>query len=372
MEENPGPPDPYGTPPQGGPAPSHPRPAYPPPGYPPPGYPQQPYAQQPYSQQPGGPAYPAPAPYPYPPAKPPSWFLPTPRGARYDHLARTPEARLWRQIVGTLVLACGFVLVSVIVVVAGATIASIVGIPAPLRPDELFGDPVFSLVVLLLSIALVLPVVFGTAALIQRRRPGTLSSVRGRLRWSWLLWCCGLAVLALVLGQGAQVVALAATGGDVSAVFGWAGWGVLVPALVVIVLVVPFQAAAEEYIFRGWVLQAFGAHLRNPVWGIVIGSVVFASLHGYTWVGLIDVFSFGVVMGWLAVRTGGLEAPIALHVVNNMVAFGLSAAAGQLEDALRQGEVPWQSLAGTVVQLSVFAAGTLYLAKKRSIEPVSP
>ncbi|WP_345568136.1 type II CAAX endopeptidase family protein [Nonomuraea rosea] len=296
-----------------------------------------------------------------------------PSGARYDHLARIPGARPWRVIVGTLIIAVGFFVIGVVVVYAGLVLASLLGISAPLDPaGALFGDPVFGLVVVLLSIVPVLPLVFGTTALVQRRRPGTLSSVAGRLRWSWLLRCVGLAVLALVLGQGTQLVALSLSGQD-NDIFGWVGWGRFLPALIVIVLLVPFQAAAEEYAFRGWFLQAFGVHIRNPIWAILIGSALFASLHGYSWVGLIDVFSFGAVMGFLAVRTGGLEAPIALHVMNNLLAFGLSAAAGQLEDALDQGKVPvpWEALTGTVVQLGVYAFGVLYLAKKRSIETVS-
>ncbi|MDR8412707.1 CPBP family intramembrane metalloprotease [Nonomuraea sp. 3-1Str] len=364
MQENSGPQLPYGTEPPGPvhqpwragspeSAPQPPAPAAPP------------YGAPPYPAHPGHPAYGAPLPQPV------SWFAPTPSGARYDHLARTPLARPWRQIVGTLVVALGFLVVGVVVVLAGSVFATIAGLPMPITADESFGDPVFGMAVLLLSIAAVLPLVFGTAALVQQRRPGTLSSVAGRLRWPWLLSCAGVAVLALVLGQAAQAVALMLSGEDTSDMFGWAGWREFVPALIVIVLLVPFQAAAEEYIFRGWVLQALGAHVRNPAWAIVLGAALFASLHGYTGAGLFDVFAFGAVMGWLAVRTGGLEAPIALHVVNNMMAFGVSAAAGQLDDALRQGAVPWQALAGTVVQLGVFAGGVLYLAKKRSISVIS-
>ncbi|MER6949762.1 type II CAAX endopeptidase family protein [Nonomuraea sp. NPDC000554] len=324
-----------------------------------------PGSQVPYGPQPGAPAQ------PYPQRTQP-WLLPTPSGERYDHLARNAATtRMWRQIVGTITVGGGFFVIGLVVLFVGMVIAAIVGIPVSLKPDQLFGDPVFGLVFLLLSIAAVLPLVFGTAALIQHRRPGTLSSVAGRLRWSWLLSCVGVAVVALLLGQVAQVLALMATGQQISDMFGWKGWAAFLPALIVIVVLVPFQAATEEYMFRGWVLQAFGAHLRNPVWGILLGSVAFASLHGYTWVGLLDVFSFGVVMGWLAVRTGGLEAPIAMHVVNNMLAFGLSAAAGQLDRALQQGEVPWQSLAGTVVQLAVFAFGVLHLAKKRAVSTIS-
>ncbi|WP_188192467.1 CPBP family intramembrane glutamic endopeptidase [Nonomuraea sp. SYSU D8015] len=324
-----------------------------------------------------GPQVPYGAQYPYPPAPPSpprSWFLPMPSGTRFDHLARNEVARPWRAIVGTLALAALFLIVATVVLSAGAVVAVILGIPAPLDVNTgLFGDPVFGMVVMLLSIAAVLPFVFGLAALVQRRRPGTLSSVAGRLRWTWLATCAGLALLALVAGQTVQVLALAVSGEGYADMFGWVGWERFLPALIVIVLLVPFQAAAEEYIFRGWFLQAVGAHVRNPVWGILIGAALFASLHGYSWTGLADVFAFGAVMGWLAVRTGGLEAAIALHVMNNMLAFGLSAAAGTLDDALIQSKVvvPWQALVGVVVQFGLYAFGVLYLAKKRSVGTIS-
>ncbi|MGN9840917.1 lysostaphin resistance A-like protein [Nonomuraea sp. H19] len=322
-----------------------------------------------------GPYVPYGMPYPYQPVPPQrSWFVPLPRGVRYDHLARTAAAHPWRAIVGTIAVAAAFFVVSALVLYAGVVVALLLGISAPLDPDrELFGDPVFALVVALLSIAAVLPFVIGTTVLVQRRRPGTLSSVAGRLRWTWLLSCAGLAVLALVLGQITQLVALMVSGEEYSGMFAWTGWERFVPALIVIMLLVPFQATAEEYVFRGWLIQAIGVHVRNPVWAVVIGGALFASLHGYSWAGLADVFAFGVVMGWLTVRTGGLEAAIGLHVMNNMLAFGLSAAAGNLDDALIQSKVavPWQALVGVAVQFAVYAIGVLYLAKKRSISTIS-
>ncbi|MER2134496.1 MAG: CPBP family intramembrane glutamate endopeptidase, partial [Arthrobacter sp.] len=39
----------------------------------------------------------------------------------------------------------------------------------------------------------------------------------------------------------------------------------------------------------------------------------------------IDVAVFAVAAGWLTWRTGGLEAAIALHVVNNLVVLALGA-----------------------------------------------
>lgn len=324
----------------------------------------------PYSQQPPfPPGYPA-APYGAPP-QPTSWFAPTPQGVRYDHLARNAVNEWWRPLVGTLIVGAGFFLVGIVVIFIGVIVAQIAGISVPMREEEIFGDPVFGLVVVLLSIAAVLPVVFGTAVLIQRRRPGTLSSVAGRVRWNWLAQCAGIAAVALVLGQAAQYVTFAVSGAGTKDFLEWAGWGQFLPGLIVIVLLVPFQAATEEYVFRGWFIQAFGAYVRNPVPGILLGAAAFTALHGYEGAGIADVFLFGVVMGWLTVRTGGLEAAIAMHVMNNVMAFGIIAAAGDLKDAMVQGDVPWQSLAATVVQLVVFVAGVLILAKKRSFSTVS-
>ncbi|NJP96929.1 CPBP family intramembrane metalloprotease [Nonomuraea sp. FMUSA5-5] len=295
-----------------------------------------------------------------------------PRGATFDRLAAISGVRPWRAIVGTLIVAAGFLGIGVVVVVAFMLGTELFGLPEAVDQAGIPRGNAYGLAMTLLSIAPVLLLVLGTAALVQRRRPGTVSSVAGRLRWSWMGQCAAVAVLALVLGQAAQWLALSAAGLD-SGMFGWGGWAAFLPLLIVILLLVPFQAAAEEYVFRGWFMQAVGAHVRNPVWGILIGSALFASLHGYSWAGLVDVFSFGAVMAWLAVRTGGLEAPIALHVVNNVVAFGISAAAGDLQDALDQGKspVPWQALAGTVVQLGVYAFGVMYLAKKQSIKTIS-
>ncbi len=61
------------------------------------------------------------------------------------------------------------------------------------------------------------------AWLIQRRRPGTLSSVAGRLRWRWMLVCSGLAVMFCVVSYGTSIVAAIAmdeTGGEEH----WVGW----------------------------------------------------------------------------------------------------------------------------------------------------
>ncbi|WP_179281961.1 CPBP family intramembrane glutamic endopeptidase [Streptosporangium subroseum] len=315
-----------------------------------------------------------PAGTPHQPVGPPQHYLPSPRptawivsappGSRYDRLARTPLHAWWRPVLGTVLVAVGFVVIGAAIVIGGSLIGWIAGAKT--------SGSLLDLTINLLSLAAVIPAVYGVAVWIQRRPPGTLSSVLGRLRWRWMALCTGVAVGAAALGQAALVATYAATGEDLDQLFGWVGWSRFLPTLIVTLLLVPFQAAAEEYIFRGWLIQAFGAFFANPWPGILLGATVFTAMHAYVDWGIVDVFTFAVLMGWLVVRTGGLEAAIALHLVNNVLAFGLSGADGTLEEALKQGSVPWQGLSGTVVQLGVFGIAVVILARRRGVATLSP
>nr|WP_243862253.1 CPBP family intramembrane glutamic endopeptidase [Frigoribacterium faeni] len=99
----------------------------------------------------------------------------------------------------------------------------------------------------------------------------------------------------------------------------------LVWSVLVIVLLVPLQASGEEYVYRGFATQALGSWVAWPVVAIVVPTVAFALSHAYNPWGVLDVAVFGVAAAWLTWRTGGLEAAIVGHVLNNTVLFLLLA-----------------------------------------------
>ncbi len=170
------------------------------------------------------------------------------------------------------------------------------------------------------TVALMLPAVLLSFWIVGCRPIGLLSSVAGRLRWAWVarLWPAALVIWAVTLA--ASLLSDPAALPRVATVNGW----LLLAALAV----TPFQAAAEEYVFRGALAQTVGAWLKNPWWAILLPVPLFVVGHGYDWVGLTGVTLFAVAAGWLTYRTGGLEAAIVMHVVNNtslgvLAAFGL-------------------------------------------------
>ncbi|AVT37564.1 CPBP family intramembrane glutamic endopeptidase [Plantactinospora sp. BB1] len=296
-------------------------------------------------------------------------------GTAYHRLARTDRHRWWRPLLGTLLILGGTFVLLCLLVGIGTAIAAVTG--RPTGPDGLpalgaLGD----LVLLLAAIAAALPFVLLAARWVQARPAGTVSSVLGRLRWRWLGWCALVAVPAVLLLLGGSFGLLALTGsadGDEAVGTGWPGWAGFLGALVLLLLLVPFQAAAEEYVFRGWLLQLVGVLLRTPWPAIALQAVLFAFAHGWgTGWGFADLMVMGGVLGWLTVRTGGLEAAIALHVVNNLVSFVGAAALGQLGIDETAADAPWEMFVVSLLVNAGYAVAVLRLARRRRLPTVSP
>jgi membrane protease YdiL (CAAX protease family) len=215
-----------------------------------------------------------------------------------------------------------------------------------------------------LGIASMIPVTWAIMRLVHRMRPRWLASVVPRMRWRFFAACLGIAVVALL----AQVVvgALLPRGaGD--GVSGSLNHFTLSTALsaVVVLLTTPLQAAGEEYLFRGYLLQAFGS-LFNSRWvAILATATLFALAHGGQNPPLFfDRFAFGLIAGWLVTRTGGLEAGIALHILNNFLAFGVALTFGDLSSTLQVSSVSWWNIVLTVTQSGVYT-GLVVLAARR-------
>ncbi|MEV4641919.1 type II CAAX endopeptidase family protein [Actinoplanes sp. NPDC049548] len=278
----------------------------------------------------------------------------------YHRLDRTPQHRWWRAPAAAALVVVLALALQLVLFLGFAAAGAIAG-----RPDGPEGvpslGPLADLALTFLSVAVLLPAVWLAVLCLQHRRPGTLSSVAGRLRGRLLARALPLAgasaVLSLVAGVGLSV----ATGAPSGVEGTFAGWWDSARGVVVVLLVVPVQAAAEEYAFRGWLLQALGAYARRPWLPIAVQALLFAALHGWgtPW-GFADLVVFGVLTGWLTVRTGGLEAAIALHVANNVLAGLLAVGTGQLTVDGTAADAPWQVV---VVDVLVVAVYTLVVAR---------
>ena len=99
----------------------------------------------------------------------------------------------------------------------------------------------------------------------------------------------------------------------------------LVILAIISILLIPFQAAFEEILFRGYLMQAFTAILRKRWFPLIMTSILFALLHGlnpevkeYGFLTMMPQYIlFGLIFGIITILDDGVEAAIGAHTANN-------------------------------------------------------
>jgi membrane protease YdiL (CAAX protease family) len=192
-----------------------------------------------------------------------------------------------------------------------------------LSPNSVLTSPL-AIAALLLSVLVMTPALLLARRLMGLGGLGFLSSVAGRLRWRWF----GIALIPASAYMGVQLI----IGYGVAPLFDTEPLGAVTVSattfglsLMVILLLVPLQASAEEYVFRGFVMQAVGGWVRWPAIAIVASTIPFVLGHVYNVWGLLEVLVFALVAAWVTLRTGGLEAAIGVHILTNVIAFSVPA-----------------------------------------------
>lgn len=275
----------------------------------------------------------------------------------YPRLLRTPQWRRWRPLVGLLLASLGLVSAAVAVILVALLVSGLTGGSTDVSSEEaLDPDTALGLLANNLVIAMLIPAAVLAVLVAHQERVGWLASVAGRVRWSLLGRLLPLALLVVLVFFGLSFLLPS----DVTSDVDMPPAGTLVALFAVIVLTTPLQSAAEEVGFRGYLTQSVASWFARPAMGIAVGggvsAVCFALAHGVQDAWLFgDRLSFGVVASWLAWRTGGLEAPVALHASNNLVSLLFTAATGSLADSLTASTLEWQFAVLDVAMMLTFA-----------------
>ena len=91
-----------------------------------------------------------------------------------------------------------------------------------------------------------------------------------------------------------------------------------IPGVIAGVILAPI---AEEILYRGILLRGMLKMRWYPWIAIPMSALLFSIMHGTTYQ-TIDIFPFGIIVGWLYWRTKSLYPGIFMHIVNNAIAFG--------------------------------------------------
>lgn len=98
------------------------------------------------------------------------------------------------------------------------------------------------------------------------------------------------------------------------------------PFLLASLLLVPVQTSAEEFLYRGYLLQASGRLTQNPLVLSVINGVLFTLPHlsnpeagEYGWYAILNWFAFGAGYTLITLRSGSLDYALGGHAINNIL-----------------------------------------------------
>ncbi len=244
-------------------------------------------------------------------------------------MLRSPRLRWWRPLAALGVAGAALLIVELAISVVVGLLAFAAGVDISnvrALTRYMTGTPVGFLFIAL-SLAVIIPIVLVTVRLIFGTPMGFLVSVQGRFRWRWAVRCllCVFPIWAIVMVV--SVFTGQFTGGP------HRHWLIM---MILVVLLIPLQAAGEEFGFRGFIQQVVGSWFGNRWLALIIPAVAsipaFAAAHGSTdlWV-FADLAVFAASTVYLTWRTGGLEAAIAIHAMNNVLLMLTGLALGGFE-----------------------------------------
>jgi membrane protease YdiL (CAAX protease family) len=97
------------------------------------------------------------------------------------------------------------------------------------------------------------------------------------------------------------------------------------PFVLTALILTPIQTTAEEWMFRGYLLQGMGRITRNKTALIILSGLIFAVPHFLNPEMQIDFvllalfyFSFGAFLTWMTLKYQSLELAMGVHAANNL------------------------------------------------------
>lgn len=208
----------------------------------------------------------------------------------------------------------------------------------------------------LLSLGVVvsfLPASIIATCIVKDRSVASLASSRGG--WNMKVFFKCLIAAFVIIGIPMIIYHLVFTGNI------RAGVRFTIAGFILCTILGPLQCIAEEFLFRSMIMQTVGSWFKISIVGIIAQVVVFASLHPYQILGVVEIAISGTLLGLITWKSSGLEASSAAHIVNNLTLFYFTGfGIGKIaEDG---------SLAGTVftvVLMLAYSAFIVFYAKKK-------
>ena len=289
-------------------------------------------------------------------------------------LARRGKNEWWRYVLSTALILffwIGGTAVLMVFLLAGSLFGKGARLSVDPNTGQILGvDPLLLVTILLLSF---LPLLAGLLLAVRfiHQRP-VISLITPFARIDWKRMAVGFLAFGALGALGCVVESLLYPG-RYQFTFNLLETLKFLP---VVLILVPFQAASEELLTRGYIMQGLGLLTRRAWIPVVVSSLVFMLLHISnpeaqvdTLLSLGGYLAVGLLFALVTLKDNRLELAIGMHIANNVFALVVNTAVSALPvpSVFTVGTLDaGYNLIGAIVIGVIFYAGLHYFLRSKA------
>lgn len=233
-----------------------------------------------------------------------------------------PQNEFWKYIAGSLIIILIASIGQIPWVIALLIKSTTTNTPFPYEQDQmiLYLDSNVTLFFMLLSFLFALLGIFIVVRGIHKQKIIEVTTSRKKIDWSRMCFSFGIFAAIIIV-----MIVLDYAFHPEHYIINFK----LIPFVILAiigVLLIPIQTSAEEYFFRGYLMQGIAVLTKNKWIPLVITSLIFGILHianpevektGY--IILVYYIGTGLFLGIITLMDEGLELALGFHAANNLV-----------------------------------------------------
>ncbi|MGV8992836.1 MAG: CPBP family intramembrane glutamic endopeptidase [Flavobacterium sp.] len=236
--------------------------------------------------------------------------------------AVSSENKFWKYLLGSVVVAMASFIGQLPLMVAILINSYSTGTNFPTNSQDItsYLDSNLTLFLVMLSFVFAILALFGWQRVIHKQSILNMTTSRSKVDWGRILFSFTIWAIFLIAVTSIDYF-LDPTEYQVNFR--------LIPFLILVligVIFIPIQTSAEEYIFRGYLMQGFGILAGNRWFPLMMTSLIFGLMHivnpevaemGY--IIMIYYIGTGLFLGILTLMDEGIELSLGFHAANNLI-----------------------------------------------------
>ena len=97
--------------------------------------------------------------------------------------------------------------------------------------------------------------------------------------------------------------------------------------VLIVLLLMPFQTTAEEFLFRGYLMQGVASWTKSRWWALIVTALLFGLMHSINpeiqeygfWTMMAQYIFMGLLLGIITLLDDGIELAMGVHFINNFL-----------------------------------------------------